>query len=182
MKIYTKTGDNGTTSLLSGRRVPKYHQKIEAYGTVDELLAFTGLLRDGYEDDYYRDVLLWIQDRLMTISSLLSADGEAYENDLPQIQQQDLEKLEFEIDKMEDELPVLKSFILPGGCIPNSYCHIARTVCRRAERIIIKVAEEFEVGELVIHFLNRLSDFYFVLSRLIIKRLGGEEIHWEPKL
>ena len=182
MKIYTKGGDKGTTSLIGGRRVPKYHSKIEAYGTVDELISYTGLLRDHYENEHYREVLIEIQDRLMTISSLLAADCEGCEEELPKILPEDILILEREIDDMEENLPPLKSFVLPGGHPVVSICHITRTICRRAERITIKVGEEFKVEELIIQYLNRLSDFYFVLSRLISKDLNAVETPWKPKL
>ncbi len=182
MKIYTKGGDRGTTSLIGGRRVPKYHSKIEAYGTVDELISYIGLLRDTYSDDYYKELLIWIQDRLMTCSSLLAADCEDCEDQLPQMSDEDITRIEKEIDKMEEKLPPIRNFVLPGGNEVVSYCHITRTVCRRAERITIKVAEEFRVDEKVIIFLNRLSDFFFVFSRLISKELAAEEIPWKPKL
>lgn len=182
MKIYTKGGDKGTTSLIGGRRVPKYHSKIEAYGTIDELISYIGLLRDYYENDHYREVLIEIQDKLMICSSLLASDCNGCEDELPKLSEQDIETLETEIDTMENTLPHLKSFILPGGNPVVSTCHIARTVCRRAERITIRVAEEYKVDELVIKYLNRLSDFFFVLSRLISRDLKAEEIPWKPKL
>lgn len=162
--------------------MPKYHSKIEAYGTLDELISYIGLLRDYYNNDHYKEVLVEIQDRLMTCSSLLAADCDGCEEELPKIKQEDIDFLETEIDNMEENLPVLKSFILPGGNPTVSFSHITRTVCRRAERITIRVAEEFKVDELVIKYLNRLSDFFFVFSRLISKDLGAEEIPWKPKL
>jgi cob(I)alamin adenosyltransferase len=182
VKIYTKGGDRGTTSLIGGRRVPKYHSKIEAYGTVDELISYIGLVRDLYNNQYYKDFLIQVQDRLMTCSSLLAADCDGCEEELPKLSTDDIEFLENEIDKMEEKLPPLKSFILPGGNPVVSHCHICRTICRRAERITIRVAEEFKVDELVIKYLNRLSDFFFVFSRLISKDLEAEEIPWNPKL
>ncbi|MFW5820075.1 MAG: cob(I)yrinic acid a,c-diamide adenosyltransferase [Bacteroidota bacterium] len=182
MKIYTKGGDKGTTALIGGRRVPKFHAKIEAYGTVDELISYTGLLRDEYNNEHYKAVLIEIQDRLMTCSSLLAADCDGCEEELPQIREKDIDFLEKEIDDMEKDLPPLRSFILPGGNRVVSVCHITRTICRRAERITIKLAEEYEVGELVIKYLNRLSDFFFVFSRLISRDLNAEEIPWKPKL
>jgi cob(I)alamin adenosyltransferase len=182
MKIYTKGGDKGTTSLIGGRRVPKYHSKIEAYGTVDELISYIGLLRDYYQNDYYQEFLIDVQDKLMTCSALLAADCDGCEDELPKISSKDIIQLEKEIDKMEEKLPPLKSFVLPGGHPVVSFCHITRTVCRRAERITIRVAEEFKVDELVIKYLNRLSDFFFVFSRLISKDLGAKEIPWKPKL
>ena len=162
--------------------MPKYHSKIDAYGTVDELISYTGLLRDYYDNAYYKNVLAEIQDRLMTSSSLLAADCDGCEDELPQVKMEDIEFLEKEIDKMEQQLPPIRSFLLPGGNPVVSICHITRTICRRAERITIKVAEEFKVDERVIIYLNRLSDFFFVLSRLISKELGAEEIVWKPRL
>jgi cob(I)alamin adenosyltransferase len=182
VKIYTKGGDKGSTSLIGGRRVPKYHSKIEAYGTLDELISYAGLLRDYFENEHYSQLLIEIQDRLMTCSSLLAADCDGCEDELPQIHPEDIHMLEKEIDAMEEELPPLKSFILPGGHPAVSICHITRTVCRRAERITIRVAEEFKVDEQIIQYLNRLSDFFFVLSRLISRDLNVKEIPWKPKL
>jgi cob(I)alamin adenosyltransferase len=140
VKIYTKGGDRGTTSLIGGRRVPKYHSKIEAYGTVDELISYIGLLRDTYSNDYYKDLLIWVQERLMTCSSLLAADCDDCEDELPKMYAEDISRLEKEIDLMEEKLPPIRHFILPGGNEVVSNCHITRTVCRRAERIPIKVA------------------------------------------
>ncbi len=180
MKIYTREGDKGTTALIGGRRVPKFHQKIEAYGTVDELMAYTGLLMDSFTSSGKKDLFIWILDRLMTIASLLASDGQ--EEGLPKLFPEDVQRLEQEIDAMEDKLPKLRSFILPGGHPAVSLCHVVRTVCRRTERIIIKVSEEFQVDELIISFLNRYSDFLFVYSRLISNELGFGEITWKPKL
>lgn len=182
MKIYTKGGDKGTTSLIGGRRVPKYHSKIEAYGTLDELISYLGLLRDYYKNEDGKKLLIHVQDRLMVCSSLLAADCDGCEDELPKIYEKDIEYLEKEIDRMEAELPPLTHFILPGGNPVVSISHIARTVCRRAERITIRVAEEFKVDDLVIKYLNRLSDFFFVFSRYISKELEGEEIPWFPRL
>ena len=182
VKIYTKGGDRGTTSLLSGRIVPKHHIRIEAYGTVDELMAFTGLLRDSYHEDHFSHILLEIQDRLMTITSLLAADDKSLYNSLPRLAESDVEVLEKEIDRMDEALPPLRSFILPGGHQTASFCHIARTICRRAERIVIKLSEESEVDPLIIKYLNRLSDFFFMLSRLISSNLNIKETVWKPKL
>jgi cob(I)alamin adenosyltransferase len=182
VKIYTKGGDKGTTALIGGRRVPKYHSRIEAYGTLDELISYIGLLRDQYNSDHYKKILIDVQDKLMICSSLLAADCEGCEEDLPAIKEEDIIAIEKEIDTMEEQLPALKSFILPGGNSIVSFCHITRTICRRAERITIRVAEEFRVDELVIKYLNRLSDFFFVLSRLISRDLDAEEIPWQPEL
>jgi cob(I)alamin adenosyltransferase len=180
LKIYTRGGDKGTTALIGGRRVPKYHLKIEAFGTIDELMAHTALLMDLLEDTERKEIFIRILDRLMTISSLLASDGPV--EGLPVLTEDDTLKLEQEIDAMESRLPPLRSFILPGGHTTVSQCHVVRTVCRRAERIVTRVAEEFKVDELIISFLNRYSDFLFVLSRLIAKELGIREITWKPKL
>ncbi len=182
MKIYTKSGDNGTTSLLSGKRVPKSHLRIEAYGAVDELISYCGLVRDSYKNVHYSDLILEIQDRLMTIASLLAADDISIYDKLPQIIEEDILRLEKEIDIIDNTVPALHSFILPGGSQTVSFCHITRTVCRRAERDIIKLSEEYKTDPLIIKYLNRLSDFLFMLSRLISKDLNQKDIPWEPKL
>ena len=182
MKIYTKTGDAGKTSLIGGRIVSKSDDRIEAYGTVDELIAYCGLLRDTFGNTYYQDFMIQIQDKLMIAASLLASDCEGCEIELPKIIEKDIESLEKEIDIMEKQLPPLHSFILPGGHPTVSYCHIARTICRRAERKTIVLSETFHVDPLVIKYLNRLSDFLFVLSRLISKELKAIEIPWKPKL
>jgi cob(I)alamin adenosyltransferase len=182
VKIYTRGGDKGSTALIGGRRVPKNHPQIEAYGTVDELMAFVALLRDSYNDPYYKDLLLWILDRLMTAASRLAVDDPSMLDSLPALSLSDVERLEKEIDRMEAQLPQLQSFILPGGHPASSVCHIARTVCRRAERRSLELEENLPSAETIIPFLNRLSDFLFVLSRFIIKDLGGKEIVWKPLL
>jgi cob(I)alamin adenosyltransferase len=182
MKIYTKTGDSGKTSLIGGKRVLKSDGRIEAYGTMDELIAYCGLLRDTLHNDYYRNFMAVIQDRLMVAASHLAADGEEFEKDLPKIFEKDVVALEREIDKMEEKLIPLHSFILPGGHPTVSHCHIARTICRRAERKTIFLAETTHIDPLVIKYLNRLSDYLFVLSRLISSDLGVTEIPWKPEL
>jgi cob(I)alamin adenosyltransferase len=182
MKIYTKTGDSGTTSLAGGRRVPKYDARIEAYGTVDELISWVGLLRDQKIDPDIVIFLLEIQERLMTCASMLASGGEEVKNRLPSISEKDIEALELYIDKMEHELTPLKSFILPGGHTCVSWCHIARNVCRRAERNTLKLSVESAGDKLVIKYLNRLSDFLFVLSRKLGKDFGSIEIPWKPRL
>jgi cob(I)alamin adenosyltransferase len=182
MKIYTKTGDSGKTSLIGGKRVLKSDIRIEAYGTVDELIAYCGLLRDSFHNEYYQKILISVQDRLMVITSHLAADGVEFEKGLPKIHEKDIVVLEKEIDKMEDQLPPLHSFVLPGGHPTVSHCHIARTICRRAERKTILLTEITPVDPLVIKYLNRLSDFLFVLSRLISRDLSATEIPWKPEL
>lgn len=181
-KIYTKTGDKGTTSLIGGTRVPKYDERIEAYGTVDELNAWVGLIRDQSIDEHYRRVLLEIQDRLFTIESKLALGPESSDQKLPDIQEEDIILLEKEIDAMNEVLPELTSFVLPGGHIINSYCHLARTVCRRAERLSLKMNESFPVDIINIKYLNRLSDYFFVLSRKLAHELNVPETLWKPRL
>lgn len=182
MKVYTKTGDRGMTSLIGGKRVPKYNQRIDAYGTVDELISYIGLLRDYQESADYHEQLIAIQDNLMVIASLLAADCDGCQEKLPHLQNEDIEFLEASIDKMEEDLPPLKSFILPGGHPVVSFCHIARNVCRRAERISLKVSEDADIELNVLQYLNRLSDYLFVFARKLSYMLNVKEIPWEPKL
>jgi cob(I)alamin adenosyltransferase len=182
MKVYTKTGDKGETSLIGGTRVPKYHDRIEAYGTVDELISYIGLIRDQKIDAHSVNVLIEIQDRLMTCASIIATDCENCKVKIPEIFESDIEFLEKEIDEMEKNLPPLKSFILPGGHQTVSFCHIARNVCRRAERLSIKVQEQFKNSAKVIQYLNRLSDFLFVLARKLSTDLYAKEIPWLPRV
>lgn len=181
-KIYTKGGDKGQTALIGGTRVPKYHQRIEAYGTIDELKSYIGLIRDLSEDKAIRDLLFEIQDRLFTTESLIASDSEESAKNLPKLFETDVELLEKSIDKMNETLPDLSSFIMPGGHLLASHAHIARTICRRAERQTIKAAEEFGIDPLAVKYLNRLSDFLFVLARKFAIELGGEEITWKPRV
>ena len=182
MKIYTKTGDKGETSLIGGTRVPKYHDRIEAYGTIDELISYIGLIRDQKIDNHAISELIEIQDRLMTCASILATDCDNCNVKIPEIYDRDIETLEKEIDKMEKDLPPLRSFILPGGHPIVSYCHIARNICRRAERISIKVQDQFKYSEKVIQYLNRLSDYLFVLSRKLSIDLYAKETPWKPRV
>lgn len=182
MKIYTKTGDKGFTALIGGRRVPKNHSRIEAYGSMDELISTIGLLREMYQNQHYYDLLIQIQDRLMVASSLLATDSDSTEIDLPQLKMEDIDLLEKEIDKMEKKLPPLKNFILPGGNKTVAVCHITRTICRRVERQCIKLLEEDKKLEIILKYLNRLSDFFFVLSRFISMETNSKEIPWKPGL
>lgn len=182
MKIYTRAGDKGMTSLIGGRQVPKNHERIEAYGAVDELIAFIGLLRDSCEGSHKKEFLLGIQDHLMAVASLLASEDKEIKGTLPAIREQDVIDLEMEIDRMNDVLPPLHSFIVPGGHTLVSICHIARTICRRAERNIIKIAVNHDSDQFIIPYLNRLSDFLFVLSRLISKELDVKEVPWKPLL
>jgi cob(I)alamin adenosyltransferase len=182
MKIYTKTGDKGQTSLIGGTRVPKHHIRIEAYGTVDELNSYIGLIRDQEIDPAYREVLIEVQDRLFTIGSSLASDPEKSKMKIPDLKEEDIAYLEKEIDKMNDVLPEMRSFVLPGGHTTVSYCHIARCVCRRAERNTIHLSESEFVADLVIKYLNRLSDYLFMLSRKLAHDLGASETPWKPRM
>ena len=179
-KIYTKTGDKGDTSLFGGKRLPKSHIRIESYGTVDELNSYIGLVRDIIGNDKIRIVLKEIQDRLFTIGSNLASDP-GKNMPTPDIIESDVELLEKEIDRMNENLPDLKSFILPGGHQHVSFCHLARCVCRRAERLVVALNMEEKVEPILIHYLNRLSDYLFVLSRQIAQDLGIDEIPWNPR-
>tara|TARA_B100000900_G_C20602260_1_gene726152 strand:+ start:3850 stop:4398 length:549 start_codon:yes stop_codon:yes gene_type:complete len=182
MKIYTKKGDSGTTQLIGGTRVAKNHQRIEAYGTIDELNSYIGLVRDQTVCVKSKQMLIDIQDRLFTIGALLASDPNKKSMQLPTIQVEDVKKLEKEIDKMNEILPEMRSFVLPGGHTTVSFCHLARCVCRRAERLSIDLSDETLQKKLILQYLNRLSDYLFVLSRYLSKELGAEEIPWQPKL
>jgi cob(I)alamin adenosyltransferase len=181
-KIYTKTGDKGQTSLIGGTRVPKHHVRIEAYGTVDELNSWIGLLRDQEIKEEYKTILVEVQDRLFTIGSTLAADPETNKMKLPGLAEVDVILLEKAIDKMNETLPEMRSFVLPGGHTIVSYCHVARCVCRRAERNTIHLSETAEVNELVIKYLNRLSDYLFVLARQLSQDLKAIETPWKPRV
>ncbi len=180
-KIYTKTGDKGETSLLGGKRVPKYHLRIEAYGTIDELNSFVGLLRDQDVATHYKDILFEIQDRLFTAESLIAADKGSEGYKLPELSEVDISLLESEIDQMNDALPPLGNFILPGGHPSVSLAHVCRTVCRRAERIIIHLAVDNPVDELIIRYFNRLSDYFFVLARKLALDNGVPDQVWKAR-
>jgi len=182
MKIYTKTGDNGQTSLVGGTRVSKTELRIEAYGTIDELNSYVGLLRDQEVNNDRKDILKEIQDRLFTIGSILASEPEQTKKRIPDLHESDIDLLEMEMDKMDENLEPMRFFILPGGHSSVSFGHLARTVCRRAERIVLRLAQESEVNELVIKYLNRLSDYLFVLCRMMIKDLNIEEISWKPRV
>ncbi|MEO8147140.1 MAG: cob(I)yrinic acid a,c-diamide adenosyltransferase [Bacteroidia bacterium] len=182
MKIYTKTGDKGQTSLIGGVRVPKHNLRIEAYGTVDELNSHIGLLRDQPIDEHSIKILIEIQDRLFTIGSHLAADPVKSRMKLPDIKEEDVTLLENEMDKMNETLPEMRSFVLPGGHTIVSYCHIARCVCRRAERCVTHLASVEHVEEITYIYLNRLSDYLFVLSRKITQDLNAKEIPWKPRM
>lgn len=182
MKIYTKTGDKGQTSLIGGTRVPKHHERIEAYGTVDELNAVVGLVRDHTEmNDQKRKVLLDIQEKLFRIESHLAEDPKGVlTRTMPEITENDVSLLEHEMDAMNELLPELSHFILPGGHPLVSYCHLARTVCRRAERVCTRLSENHHIDELDIKYINRLSDYFFVLGRYYSMLTSSPEILWKP--
>ena len=182
MKVYTKTGDNGTTSLIGGTRLSKSHVRIEAYGTVDELNSYIGLLRDQPVNELRRQLLKEIQDRLFTIGSHLASESDQKKRILPDLLEDDLVLLEKEMDKMDSIVPQLRSFVLPGGHPSVSFGHVARTVCRRAERAVIRLAQQEEVEEIVIRYLNRLSDFLFMLCRAMTYELQIEEVTWNPRV
>jgi cob(I)alamin adenosyltransferase len=181
MKIYTKTGDKGETSLIGGTRVAKHHIRIETYGTVDELNSYIGLVSDSFNDKHSKEILKEIQDRLFTIGASLASDPDKSKMKIPDLKEEDIVLLETEIDKMHEVLPELKHFILPGGNVTASYCHIARCVCRRAERHSVHLSEHEWVEEKVITYLNRLSDYLFVLSRFICFTANAEEVKWIPR-
>ena len=182
MKIYTKTGDKGLTSLIGGTRVPKSSLRIECYGTVDELNSHIGLVRDQEVNAARRPLLKEIQDRLFTIGSALAADPDKSKMKLPDLHAADVTLLEDEMDRLNLDLPELRAFILPGGHSAVSHAHVARCVCRRAERIVIHLSEDSFVAELVMVYLNRLSDYLFVLSRAMAHDLGVEEVTWQARM
>ncbi len=188
MKVYTKTGDTGTTALFGGTRVSKHHIRIESYGTVDELNSHIGLIRDQEINFLYKQVLIEVQDRLFTVGAILATppekeimkSGEKRLKNLG-ILESDIEFLEKEIDTMEESLPPMTHFILPGGHTTVSYCHIARCVCRRAERLSVHLNDIEPTDELVIKYLNRLSDYLFVLARKLSHDLKADEVQWIPR-
>ena len=177
IKIYTKTGDTGKTSLVGGTRVSKSHERIEAYGTIDELNAFIGLLKDELSFDEIKENLLNIQENLFVLGSLIAYDG-LKKVELPNLKEEDISILEKHIDEMETMLPNLKNFILPGGHIAVSKCHVCRVICRRSERLVIKLSENHEINPLHVKYLNRLSDYFFILSRRLAQLYKVAEIPW----
>lgn len=181
MKIYTKTGDDGTTGLFGGARVPKHHIRIESYGTVDELNSYIGLVRHRKIDPRAEAILGEVQDRLFTVGSILASDPSKSNLKTPDLHGSDIELLEKEMDRMNQELPEMRSFVLPGGNDTVSFCHIARCVCRRAERLVVLLNEKEPVNPLVVKYLNRLSDYLFVLSRKITQDEKLTEIPWKPR-
>lgn len=182
MKIYTKTGDKGQTSLIGGTRVPKSHLRIEAYGTLDELNSWIGLLRDQEIPQSLVELLMEIQERLFTLGSHLASDPGKSKKKIPAFDESDITKLEAAIDRMNEQLPELKNFILPGGHTLVSWCHIARCVCRRAERCAVALSDTGPDAEFVIRYLNRLSDFLFVLARFCGLHSKAAETPWKPKI
>jgi cob(I)alamin adenosyltransferase len=178
LKIYTKTGDKGQTSLVGGKRVNKNHPRIEAYGTVDELMAHTALLMDMLTNSGEKDFLLWVLERQMTASAVLAAEGEIAKK-LPEISISDIAAIEIRIDEINSVLEAIDRFILPGGHVAVSQCHVARTVCRRAERKIFDLIENgYDVPTELNKFINRLSDYFFVLSRKIAKDFDVSTKKW----
>ena len=188
MKVYTKTGDTGTTALFGGTRVSKNNIRIESYGTVDELNSYIGLIRDQEINTLYKNVLIEIQDRLFTVGAILATppEKETLKNGEKRLQnlgilETDIDFLEKEIDSMEESLPQMTHFVLPGGHTTVSYCHIARCVCRRAERLAVQLNDIEPTDELVIKYLNRLSDYLFVLARKLSFDLNAKEVQWIPR-
>ncbi|MCK5693795.1 MAG: cob(I)yrinic acid a,c-diamide adenosyltransferase, partial [Bacteroidales bacterium] len=179
---YTKGGDKGKTSLIGGRRVPKFHARIEAYGTVDELMAHTTMLRDLVKDVQIRDDLLSILNIQMATASVLAADCDDCPLEIPVVGDEQVSFLEAKIDEMDASLEPLSSFLIPGGDLAVSQAHIARTVCRRTERCILKLAQDVNIQEDIIRFYNRLSDYFFVLSRKIAHLSGLKQEPWNPGL
>ena len=179
-KIYTRTGDDGSTGLFGGARLPKHHIRIEAYGTVDELNSVIGWLMTFITEEITRELLQTIQSRLFTVGSNLASDPEK-EMITPDLTDEDIKSIENAIDTMQQNLPALKHFILPGGSPSVSAAHLARTVCRRAERRFVALAYESEVETRIILYLNRLSDYFFVLARWLGHNEGVEEIKWMPR-
>lgn len=182
MKIYTKTGDEGKTSLFGGKRVSKSELRIEAYGTVDELNSWIGVLRDQEVNQKRKSVLVEIQDRLFTIGSILATEPENTKVKIPALAESDIEFLERQMDAMDELLQPMRFFVLPGGHISVSWGHVARTVCRRTERLVIALDQHEKVAPIVIKYLNRLSDYLFVLCRMMTQELGVEETPWHPRM
>lgn len=187
MKIYTKTGDNGTTGLYGGTRVSKSHLRIESYGTIDELNSYLGLIRDQEIDENDLEKLIKIQKELFTIGAILATptEKEILKNgkkrlNIPLISSGSISFLESEMDKMNEKLPAMTHFVLPGGHATVSYCHIARCICRRAERLVVQLNENIAIDEMVLVYLNRLSDYLFVLARKLTLDKKAEEIKWIP--
>ena len=181
MKIYTKTGDAGQTSLFGGSRVSKAHHRIDAYGTVDELNAYIGLVKDQPVNEARKEILTEIQNKLFTIGAILATESGNTKVKVPTLAEADIHMLEQEIDKMDGSLPPIKNFVLPGGHQSVSFGHVARTVCRRAERLVVQLNDQEKVDDRVIKYLNRLSDYLFVLCRKMADELKVEETPWKSK-
>jgi len=188
MKIYTKTGDKGTTALFGGQRVPKNHLRIECYGTVDELNSYLGLIRDQDIDEDSKKNIIKIQNELFTVGAMLATppEKEILKNgkerlNIPKINDESILYLENQMDKMNEDLPQMTHFILPGGHQTVSYCHIARCVCRRAERLCVSLQEVDNINNNVLMYLNRLSDYLFVLARKLTKLVDANEVKWIPQ-
>lgn len=175
MKIYTRTGDSGQTSLVGGKRVSKTHPRLEAYGTIDELSSYLGLLASLLTDHHHRQTILTIQQTLFSLSAILATEPESKWQPEP-LSPSHTEKLEAEIDHLQQQLPALHSFIIPGGSQAACQAHVCRTVCRRAERCILALTEEIEVSADVLRYVNRLSDYLFVLARHLNVRMGIDEL------
>jgi cob(I)alamin adenosyltransferase len=182
MKIYTKTGDKGMTSLIGGKRVRKNHCRIEANGTVDELIAFLGVVRDMQGRDEILQDIVFIQDKLMVCAAILATDCDDCEAGIPNLSADDIVWIEKRIDQMEKDLKPLKKFLLPGGHPAVSFAHVARTVCRRAERSVLSLSESSKIPDEILQFLNRLSDYLFVLSRVLSAEYQAVEIPWNTRL
>ncbi|MBS1952507.1 MAG: ATP:Cob(I)alamin adenosyltransferase [Cytophagales bacterium] len=182
MKIYTKTGDDGTTALFGGQRLPKSDLRIDAYGTVDELNSFLGLLRDQPVNASRHEILVEIQDRLFTIGAILATEPGNKKVKIPSLYIEDIHRLETEIDKMDAALPPMKFFVLPGGHPSVSLGHVTRTVCRRAERLVVALNAHTAVEPLIIHYLNRLSDYFFMLCRMMAHELKINETPWRARM
>ncbi|AHF15548.1 cob(I)yrinic acid a,c-diamide adenosyltransferase [Niabella soli] len=182
-RIYTKTGDKGTTALIGGTKVSKADLRIEAYGTVDELNSYTGLCKELLSDVRSKEILQEVQDRLFTIGAVLAQDPDKKTKmTLPDLHEEDIVLLEKEIDVMTGQLPEMKSFILPGGSVPVAQLHIARCICRRAERLVVGLSETSPVEPVVPKYLNRLSDYLFVLARYTGFVSGIADIPWKPRV
>ena len=181
MKIYTKKGDAGSTSLIGGTRVAKHSLRLESYGTIDELNSYLGLVRDSADNENCSSQIIEIQDRLFTIGSSLAADPENSKMVLPDINESDVTQLESWMDAYDEQLPPLTAFILPGGHVSVSHCHVARTICRRAERRVTELQSVSYVDPLVLTYLNRLSDYLFVMARVLSKWVNAPETPWVPR-
>lgn len=181
MKIYTRTGDKGETSLLGGTRVPKHHLRIECYGTVDELNSWVGLVRAGFTEPDVQKILDDVQNNLFVAGSHLATDPAKTNVKVPELEEQDITDLEEAMDAMDKQLPPLKNFVLPGGSVEVAHAHLARCVCRRAERLATQLSYNEVVSPVVLRYLNRLSDYFFVLGRFIAHTNNVKEIPWKPR-